>query len=427
MPLCPIVYQQATEYYIQARLEDDGFVKAGETLAGCALEGFKRGLETTGTIELKAYTSLLQTGLCLTAQDKCIGEGYWTQFGYGATNALLQELDVAAMAEGILIIVGVGLKNQFECIKKGGTVYLLVTANSYEEAIHTISQCLLGVDMTLPEWKALYAKVSGYAEKNWKEPYLHGQAVVFVASLAIPITKFSLASKFGKFSKAKLLNKLKANPTFANQVDDLTAISKAADEGKDVGKVVDDIVAKGGAKPDDALLDAAKAFDDNVIDVASVGFQNWKTFQNRVAEQLKNLHPGKKIGNQITLDVYVSGRTTPITIIPDNLIQIEVNGVKKYKVIDAKTANSDLVNKADLTSTCTQNQQAVYPLIDGTTSGSTITKVEMRGAQAQNAFGENVVFDVNGKATIQLETGVEFWVNSSTIDFTQYLIRPRIK
>jgi len=101
--------------------------------------------------------------------------------------------------------------------------------------------------------------------------------------------------------------------------------------------------------------------------------------------------------------------------------------VKKYKVIDAKTANSDLVNKADLTSTCTQNQQAVYPLIDGTTSGSTITKVEMRGAQAQNAFGENVVFDVNGKATIQLETGVEFWVNSSTIDFTQYLIRPRIK
>ena len=258
-PLCPIVYQQATEYYIQARLEDDGFVKAGETQAGCALEGFKRGLETTGTIELKAYTSLLQTGLCLTAQDKCIGEGYWTQFGYGATNALLQELDVAAMAEGILIIVGVGLKNQFECIKKGGTVYLLVTANSYEEAIHTISQCLLGVDMTLPEWKALYAKVSRYAEKNWKEPYLHGQAVVFVASLAIPITKFSLASKFGKFSKAKLLNKLKANPTFANQVDDLTAISKAADEGKDVGKVVDDILAKGGGNVwDDIVVQGRK-------------------------------------------------------------------------------------------------------------------------------------------------------------------------
>ena len=117
--------------------------------------------------------------------------------------------------------------------------------------------------------------------------------------------------------------------------------------------------------------------------------------------------------------------TPPITIIPDNLIQIEVNGVKKYKVIDAKTANSDLVNKADLTSTCTQNQQAVYPLIDGTASGSTITKVEMRGAQATGAFPEEVF--VNGKLQIQLETGVEFWVNSSTIDFTQYLIRPRIK
>jgi len=138
------------------------------------------------------------------------------------------------------------------------------------------------------------------------------------------------------------------------------------------------------------------------------------------------LHPDKKIGNQITLDVtYVeNGVTKTKTIIPDNLIQAEVNGVKKYKVIDAKTAQTDLVNKTDLTSTCTQNQQTIYPLIDGTASGSKITKVEMRGGQA--SVFDNEVF-VNGKAQIQLETGVEFWVSSSTTDFTQYLIRPRIK
>lgn len=116
------------------------------------------------------------------------------------------------------------------------------------------------------------------------------------------------------------------------------------------------------------------------------------------------------------------------TIIPDDLIQIEVNGIKKYKIIDAKTSSKDLVNKTDLTSTCTKNQKDIYPLVDGGGShnGVTISKVEMRGSNAVNAFeGSGANFN-NGKAQIQLETGVEFWVNSSTTDFTQYLIRPRI-
>jgi hypothetical protein len=210
----------------------------------------------------------------------------------------------------------------------------------------------------------------------------------------------------------------------------IPTIAKYGENSKEV-KALDEhfgIVNGAGSFLDDALLNTAKAFDDNVLDVASVGLQNWKTFQNRVAEQLQNLHPGKKIGNQITLDVTYTlpnGSTVTKTIIPDNLIQVEVNGIKKYKVIDAKTAQTDLVNKADLTSTCTQNQQPIYKMIDGDATAGTITKVEMRGGQAEQAFG--VQEFVNGKATIQLEANVEFWVNSSTTDFTQYLIRPRIK
>ncbi|WP_269222519.1 hypothetical protein [Flavobacterium sp. IMCC34518] len=102
-----------------------------------------------------------------------------------------------------------------------------------------------------------------------------------------------------------------------------------------------------------------------------------------------------------------------------------MGGIKKYKVIDAKTAKTDLVNKADLTSTCTQNQQPIYKMIDDNATAGKITKVEMRGKQATDAFGFEDF--VNGKAQIQLEANVEFWVNSSTTDFTQYLIRPRIK
>jgi hypothetical protein len=176
------------------------------------------------------------------------------------------------------------------------------------------------------------------------------------------------------------------------------------------------------------LLETFAIFEDNVLDVANAGKYNWKTFENRVAEQLKILHPGKKIGNQITLDVtYVeNGVTKTKTIIPDNLIQTEVGGIKKYKVIDAKTAKTDLVSKSDLTSTCTQNQQPIYKMIDGDVTTGKITKVEMRGGQATDAF-RNEIFNQSGKATIQLEVNVEFWVNSSTTDFTQYLIRPRIK
>jgi len=190
-------------------------------------------------------------------------------------------------------------------------------------------------------------------------------------------------------------------------------------------------LAQAGGGLIDDILDIAKTFDDNVLDIAEVGLKNWKTFENRFYSQLKAMYPTKKIGSQITLDItYVeNGITKTKTIIPDALIQIEVNGVRKYKVIDAKTSTKDLVNKTDLTSICTNNQKEIYPLIDagGSYNGITITKVEMRGQRAIDAFGSSETFTNAGKAQIQLETGVEFWVNTNNTDFTQYLIRQRIK
>lgn len=75
----------------------------------------------------------------------------------------------------------------------------------------------------------------------------------------------------------------------------------------------------------------------------------------------------------------------------------------------------------DLTSTCTANQKLVYPAIDGLEGA--ITKVEMRGGQAEEAFD----MIKGSKQIIQLETGVEFWVNQSNSDFTKYVPRPRKK
>jgi hypothetical protein len=265
------------------------------------------------------------------------------------------------------------------------------------------------VEVELPE-----GKVEGLA-KEVKRAALLGNKVKALFS-----SGYSLVSKEGK--AYKLVNKEKLTHkdynNFDEFIDDPVNIPGSGAPIQGAGNVLDD-----------ALLNTARVFDDNVLDVASVGFQNWKTFQNRVAQQLQSLHPGKRIGNQITLDVtYIeNGITKTKTIIPDNLIQEEVNGIRKYKVIDAKTAQTDLVNKADLKSTCTQNQQPIYKMIDGDATAGTITKVEMRGGQATGAFPNELFNQATGKANIQLEANVEFWVNSSTTDFTQYLIRPRIK
>jgi hypothetical protein len=196
--------------------------------------------------------------------------------------------------------------------------------------------------------------------------------------------------------------------------------------GKVVGWI--DEAAKISSSSIDEILEASKYFDDNVLDIADAGFENWKVFQNRVAVQLKTMYPNSKIGHQIYLDVtYIdnAGKTVTRTIIPDDLIQIESNGIAKYKAIDAKTSiRNDLPQMNDLTSTCTAGQKEIYPLIDNFASGK-ILKVEMYGKSAMDAFGP--FLNNAPKVEIQLENNVEFWVNSSKNDFSQYLIRSRIK
>ena len=94
--------------------------------------------------------------------------------------------------------------------------------------------------------------------------------------------------------------------------------------------------------------------------------------------------------------------------------------MKKYKVVDAKTAKYNLETEPDLINACTKNQKPIYQILDGdAAAGMTILKVEMRGGQAKDAF------DIVGKTEITLVQGVEFWVNRHLMDFNQYKIRSR--
>lgn len=208
-----------------------------------------------------------------------------------------------------------------------------------------------------------------------------------------------------------------------NETDEVKRVAKFKEviKGRNQGlKGTDNLI--------DDILETSRYFDDNVLDISDVGLANWKTFQNRVATQLKTLYPNNKVGYQIFLDVtYIddAGKTVTKTIIPDDLIQIETNGIMKYKVIDAKTSiRNNLVNMNDLTGTCTVNQKEIYPLIDNLASGR-IVKVEMRGDAATRVFGD--VIGETGKIEVQLEQGVDFWINSSSTDFTKYMVRQRIK
>jgi hypothetical protein len=226
----------------------------------CFTRGLVKGL-LTYSWQAAPLVALVETGLCLTEKDKCAGEGYWTQFSYGATNALLQELDIISIADGVVMLIGSQLKNKFECIIRGGSITVIITASTVEEGLHMFSKCVIGIDMTLEEWKAMYGKVKDYVAANWTDPYLHGQATVFVATLIIPFTKISA------LSKVKLLNKFKTSSKlseFGSKIDELEKLSKVADEGGDIGKVVDEFTE---AKHADEIIDVAKATEKQLDDV----------------------------------------------------------------------------------------------------------------------------------------------------------------
>jgi len=279
--------------------------------------------------------------------------------------------------EEAISIVGTQLKNKFECVKKGGLIYLVVTADSYEEAVHVASKCLLGIDMTVAEWKAMYDKITTYIGKNWNDPYLHGQAAVFVATIAIPITKLS------KFSKLKLLNKLKVNSKFADKADELAKISKVADESGDVGKVVDDIVkvsdnAKNFLKSkgyslfeeiDDVLFirDANgkvgkvldKARPENITWFTPQAGSTWQIHQINSSNYLRFKY-GNNVFQQVKVKIYhVNGNTVDCFL--DDLVFKD----SKYLISDAKHSQKAAIVDGKIPGYTTNQTQGYQWIVEG--------------------------------------------------------------
>jgi hypothetical protein len=158
------------------------------------------------------------------------------------------------------------------------------------------------------------------------------------------------------------------------------------------------------AQVDDAILTAEASNPDNT-ESAEIGIPNWKIFENAVAKVLTGT-----VYAQVYLDTYDSkGAKAPI--IPDYL-QVMSNG--NYKVVDAKASSITDLTTMDLTSKCTTNQKAMYPLIN---AGVITTKV----LTARNSLDGTKKLAAG--ATIKLEIGVQFYVNNPKGQYT--VAKPR--
>jgi hypothetical protein len=221
----------------------------------CIQRGLVKGKETFWKHKslAAAYNAgFVETGLCLTSPEMCGSNEYWDKFSCGAANALIQEIDIVGMAEGVVYLGEAALKNSYECIMDGGIVGMSINAENGDAVLYAALKCGIGIDVKPEELKSIYNSVKNYAVENWDDPYLHGQATVLVLTIVVPITKLS------KLSKVRLLDKLKKGK-FAGKIDELQGISKAADEGglAKAKEVLDGKLAKGG----DEIASLVKRFD----------------------------------------------------------------------------------------------------------------------------------------------------------------------
>src|SRR5690606_14199013 len=101
----------------------------------CIQKGLEKGKETFWKyISLgAAYNAgFVETGLCLTSAEMCGSDEYWSKFSCGAANALIQEIDIVGMADGVVYLGEAALKNAFECIMDGGIIGMSLTEGNVD-------------------------------------------------------------------------------------------------------------------------------------------------------------------------------------------------------------------------------------------------------------------------------------------------------
>ncbi|MDR7212130.1 fibronectin type III domain-containing protein [Flavobacterium piscis] len=142
------------------------------------------------SIAIGLYTGAVEYGICMTEEDKLIStDTYLTKFSYGFVNEFFHTIDLHAMGETISkVTVDLLIKN-FNCLidKRASTLMII---GPTEDQLNYNLKCAGPISMA-PEDIEKYNKMIDaawkWAKANYTNPYVHGKATFFIASIVIPI------------------------------------------------------------------------------------------------------------------------------------------------------------------------------------------------------------------------------------------------
>jgi hypothetical protein len=245
--LWKFVTAEAGRYYVDFKF------RLLEIVGECAERGydkFKEELFNQG-IQSAFIAAQLEALICLTEKDKCQDSNAPTQFTYGLTNGLLQQLNIPEMRDGFIDLVKSNLQTRFNCLLNWKSLkdkLTITNANSDpKEAIKIISECMLGISVDPNESAAAFDAAWTFVKDNYTDPYFQGQAAAFIVTIVLPpVIKALQASKLGQMlrgSRTALVNKVKSLDDLPRLAEGLDDVGKAVGEGSisGVDNILDDL------------------------------------------------------------------------------------------------------------------------------------------------------------------------------------------
>ena len=159
---------------------------------------------------------------------------YLVRFYYGFLNELFHTVDISAMGEGIAELAAQKIIDEINCLLNKNNVTLELTGGGLgKEKIYFMLKCagLLTPD-DLSKYEELINSAWQWAKANYDNPYYHGKATCFIASIVIPYVGELKALRGLKAEQA--LNAVsKTEPYY----DDFVRLSKEL-EGKSADEAV---------------------------------------------------------------------------------------------------------------------------------------------------------------------------------------------
>jgi hypothetical protein len=207
--------------------------------AQCADRALKRTIESIvkqpAMPAMSVCNGAIEYGICITEEDKLTANSnYALKFYYGFLNELFLTVDVNKMAEGISEIVAKNIIKEINCLTNTDNIVVELTGTGIsEERLNFVLKCagLLTPD-DLSKYEELINSAWQWAKANYDNPYYHGKATCFIASIVIPYVGELKALRGLKAEQA--LNAVSHTEPY---YDDFVRLSKEL-EGKNADEAV---------------------------------------------------------------------------------------------------------------------------------------------------------------------------------------------